>query len=86
VFFIASAVLHEEALCCNRDFVLVVAGYYSWPVFPSIKVQAPMKVVSTNQSVGTFNHYFCFQILLALFNWVQFTRYTSAHLIAFTNV
>jgi hypothetical protein len=48
VFFIASAVLHEEALCCNRDFVLVVAGYYSWPVFPSIKVQAPMKVVSTS--------------------------------------
>jgi hypothetical protein len=48
VFFIASAVLHEEALCCNRDFVLVVAGYSSLPVFPSIKVQAPMKVVSTS--------------------------------------
>jgi hypothetical protein len=46
VFFIASAVLHEEALCRNRDFVLVVAGYYSLPVFPSIKVQAPMKVLS----------------------------------------
>jgi hypothetical protein len=48
VFFIASAVLHEEALCRNRDFVLVVAGYYSLPVFPFIKVQAPMKVLSTS--------------------------------------
>jgi hypothetical protein len=59
VFFIASAALHEEALCRNRDFVLVVAGYSSLPVFPSIKVQAPMKVVCTS-SVGTFDHYFCF--------------------------
>jgi hypothetical protein len=48
VFFIASAVLHEEALCRSRDFVLVIAGYYSLPVFPSIKVQAPMKVLSTS--------------------------------------
>jgi hypothetical protein len=40
VFFIASAVLHEEALCRSRDFVLVIAGYYSLPVFPSIKVQS----------------------------------------------
>jgi len=85
VFFIASAVLHEEALCCNRDFVLVVAGYYSWPVFPSIKVQAPMKVVSTSL-LALSTTISVFKFFLALFNWVQFTRYTSAHLIAFTNV
>jgi hypothetical protein len=68
LFFIASAVLHQEALCRNTDFVLVVAGYYSLPVLPVvIKVQAPMKVLSTSL-LALSKHYFCFQILLALFN------------------